>query len=304
MNKNPMLKNTSGNERDHFGVGNIVIPLNVDRNEFIKHCLNTSTVTIITQNEIINNVDVSAQLIDKLDFPEQSTSTKLNLGSLVLFVNEMNHNQPIIICTLNKNDKFIPDLKENELRTFAQSNDYLTTINETLQPEQGTVYLNLNSLNKETNFIINVNGFPKGNFTCNTHGDIIFNSDLFNVRTTEGFKLATKNPVKGSKESNIEYKVGSGLSYIDEFDNALNFSKNNFNVKSENTAIDTDKLTIANGTQPVLLGNDTIDLINKLISACEKITVASFGTPPVNIAEFTLLKLELETLKSSIVFIK
>lgn len=303
MNDNPMLKHTPGNERDHFGVGNIVIPLDVDRAEFIAHCLNTSTVSILTQNEFISEVDVIAEVIDKLEFPEQSTSDKLELGSLVVFINEMNHNRPIIIGTINKSDRFVFNLKENENRVFKKSNDNNTTYNHSVQPEQGTVHLNLNSLNKDTNFIINVNGQTKGNFVCTSNGSIIFNANILDSNVSERLNIKAKSPSKGAKETNINYTVGTGLSYLDEFSNKIEAIKDNINIETSNTNINTDKFFINDGSEPMLLGNKTVSLIDKLISACEKLTIASFGTPPVNVLEFTALKLELETIKSSISFI-
>lgn len=301
--KNPLLINTSGNFREPFGVGYLIIPIDVNRDEFVRHCLNTSTVSIINNNyEIIHNVSVIEQVLDSLVFPNQNKTT-FELGSSVLYINDMIHNIPIITGTLRKLDEFKPLLSEKELRYFTADND--CNISQSFNPKNNLIATNINSASNDSQYNINVSGKSKGVFNVNAT-DINLDTKTTNIISSVEINLESTTASKGAKENKLTIKSGEGYKYSDEFDNNLVFDSNGQKATSKQIEFDTKKMIVGSGSEPALLGNKVVSLLSDILNACSSITTPVLGvpTPITNLADFIQLQTKLEALKSSIVFIE
>ena len=96
-------------------------------------------------------------------------------------------------------------------------------------------------------------------------------------------------------DTEITYTRGEGLDYKDEFGNVIS-------VKDGYATINSKKVNLGEGKEPILLGNTTKEFLNKVLTAISSITVAtSLGVMPIiNKAQVELLKKDLESLLSKI----
>jgi len=87
------------NSREIVGFAHIAIPGKVDRDEFVAYCHSMEQVFIITsEGEFIQDVFISRDLLNWVVFPEDDQK----LGSQVVFVNNAEHNKPVIVAMLSR----------------------------------------------------------------------------------------------------------------------------------------------------------------------------------------------------------
>ena len=87
------------NSREIVGFAHIAIPGKVDRDEFVAYCHSMEQVFIITsEGEFIQDVFISRDLLNWVVFPEDDQK----LGSQVVFVNNSEHNKPVIVAMLSR----------------------------------------------------------------------------------------------------------------------------------------------------------------------------------------------------------
>jgi len=93
-----MAEKGIGNTRERVGFANIAIPGKVDRDEFIAYCFSMEQVFILTsEGEFIGDVFISRDLLNWIVFPEDDKI----LGSQVVFVNNKEHNKPIVVAVIS-----------------------------------------------------------------------------------------------------------------------------------------------------------------------------------------------------------
>ena len=259
------------------GIGYVTIPKDIDRDNFIINCINSGTISFITEDsERFDNVKVSKNLFNFIQFPKEETqaNTQLNLGSLIFWVKSYNHNFPIVIAILSKEDEFI-NINEHE---FVLNRNYLGNFVE-IRGNAKNSNLNINIISKEDS---------KGSL---------------NIKVSNKEKNAKANIfVEGNLEAyaSNEAKIYSGNKLITE---VINFKDK---TKSIKTTITKEGIVDNEGDEPILRGNKTVDLINKLIRLISQATVStSLGQMPLlNAIEIAKLESETKELKSELSFIK
>ena len=259
------------------GIGYVTMPKDIDRDNFIINCINSGTISFITEDsERFDNVKVSKNLFNFIQFPKEETqaNTQLNLGSLIFWVKSYNHNFPIVIAILSKEDEFI-NINEHE---FVLNRNYLGNFVE-IRGNAKNSNLNINIISKEDS---------KGSL---------------NIKVSNKEKNAKANIfVEGNLEAyaSNEAKIYSGNKLITE---VINFKDK---TKSIKTTITKEGIVDNEGDEPILRGNKTVDLINKLIRLISQATVStSLGQMPLlNAIEIAKLESETKELKSELSFIK
>lgn len=101
------------------GIGYVVLPIDLDRDKYIKRCLRRSKVSIVDDNgAFIHNVYIDNSSLNKVVFPEDINGT----GSAVFWVNVPVRNETVIVSVFNKQDES-SDLKEHQfkIRRFTES---------------------------------------------------------------------------------------------------------------------------------------------------------------------------------------
>ena len=58
-------------EKSFAGIAYLFIPQDVSREEYVNKCLRTNIVSLINENERLDNVIISQNIINDLEFPEK-----------------------------------------------------------------------------------------------------------------------------------------------------------------------------------------------------------------------------------------
>lgn len=89
-------------ERDTVGIARVILRTSSDRANFIKHCYQTSTISIVAREnfDVVHEVDVDPEVLQRIIFPQED-----ELGSTVVWVNIPHYNRPVIVAILNNKNE-------------------------------------------------------------------------------------------------------------------------------------------------------------------------------------------------------
>lgn len=271
------------------GVGFVVVPEEVDRNQYIRDCYRTNTVTINGGKGYgyFSGVNVDVNVMQNIEFPVD----KDNRGTPVVWVKDAISQLPVIVATLRKQNGYY-SLDQNQRRIYVGNGDrgieiMLDGNNSSLQismvgdsEEYSEFNINLSSSKK--NSVFNLFSDSEINVTAEKNLNIVSNDNL-DIKITK----------KGEEKVTITCN-DKGWLYKDEFNNELEIKKGEINIKS-------DKINHNDGNEPMVLGDTLANILNDLLSAIEKITVISptgETSVPVNVAEFVSIQSKINTIKS------
>jgi len=289
------------------GIGYVILPSEVNREEYVINCFRTETVTILTeQNEFLIDVKVDKWNIQLLEFPQKVKE----LGSAVCYINLEVQNEPIIIAVLSKLDES-NELGENEFRLLKATKNGTVSISG--RGDEGNLFINVDSkLEKGGKVFLNVtNDDKKAELNIHVKGKIdILSEGEIKLRATELLKLIVSDAGVDDKEAIIQYEKGVGFSYIDEFENTIIITEDKTSIfnKAGNKFLELNKDGISLGSEgkskEAAALADTLakllkDILEGLIQA--KTATAIGSQPLLNVATFIQLKKEVDKIKSKVV---
>ena len=280
---------------DEQGFGHIIIPSDVDREDYIIHSMKVGRCMILTKDgDCVRSVLIPKNQISLIEFPIELDQ----LGSLVKWSYIKSIGQVVIdniyfdgkeinqfskddfVVALKSNGKKLASdvigLKKNPVRTFT-----IEGLNE--EAENGGFHFRcLIGDSVATEFVIGLNGevttFSKGSVT---------------TVTQQGVKIQI-----GPKSANHFMEIlaeGGLLNYQDSNGNSIKINESGVVVDSKSISLGHENY------QPMLLGTDTVKWLEDLIDAISALTVGTSTGPstiPINIDAFQVLKEQLELLKS------
>jgi len=191
------------------GVGFVIVPPDVTRQEYIDRCYSTETISMMSQSGgmSFNNVPVSQDALGYIEFPEKG-----KFGSMVVFVFHPKLSKPIVIAALSKGNEMY-GLNWKQFKHFkSEGNNYISVIGDgkrgtlcvTLRGEEnnggGKVYISLAEPSK------------KGQFTLSVQGDVSIIGNNISL-SAEGIKIDCKEDFEVSSNKAIvsaEEKVSLG----------------------------------------------------------------------------------------------
>lgn len=256
------------------GVAYIAIPSDIDRTIYIDQCYKSGRVSVWTEDGgFINRVPIDVEVLNYIEFPQIIEQ----LGTAVVYVTEPVHQQPVIIARLPKSDE-VGELKENQFK---------------IKRKLGNKIVEVSGTPNALNLVVN-SGEEVGSININL---ISFNSDSqFNI------DIAGDVSVEVSGEVEFIQRKKFIVNTIGDDDKDINST---FEQTNEEHKFNSNKFIINEGDEPFLLGQKTIDFLEKFIDKVGAIqTVTQLGLQPiVNKADILLLKKELKTLISKEAFL-
>ena len=262
------------------GIGSVIIPLDVDRDEYIKTCYKTSTITahLGFGYGSMNSIPVDSEVLQRLTFPEDESSN----GSTIIWVKDEVTGIPIVIGVLSSSDDY-QTLEQGMRRTTSDVG--LSSVEQVCNANTPEYRLIVRGGNAEDEPVIQISAVSasrkaevgiSSDFSASMHADTVLrlssNERLeFVVYEDEKEKLVCK------------YNRGEGFSYKDEFDNEITCKDGQIDIKSE-------KIVHNEGDQAMVRGDDLVDLLKELIQAIKAITVPTSNGPsgtPLNTAKFS-----------------
>lgn len=94
-------KSIPSGSRNSAGVGYLMIPIDIDRELWIKSCYRKGQVSLLNENERIDNVVIGKHIFQELEFP----STPQELGTKLVWVSTIKN--VVAIAVINKNNEII-----------------------------------------------------------------------------------------------------------------------------------------------------------------------------------------------------
>lgn len=274
------------------GVGFVVIPSDVDREQYINDCYRTNTLTINGGKGYgyFSGVHADINVMQNIHFPTDEE----NRGTPVVWIKDAVSQLPVIVGVLRKQNEYYSlsenqyklkrgtektdveifiDGNESELNiTILGDKDYPANMNVKLSSENSDSVFNLNCDNE-----ININGSKSVNVITNKKVSLLIND-------------------KGENKMKLSYELENGLNYKDEFENEIVAKDGEIDIISK-------KINHNEGKEPMVLGNTLADILDEMLKAIQAITVVSpvgATSTPVNAASFAAIQGKLNTIKSKI----
>lgn len=274
------------------GVGYVVIPKEIDREQYIQDCYRTNTLTINggMGYGYLTSVPVDVNVMQNIKFPTDEN----NRGTPVIWVRDAVSHLPVIVGALRKQENYY-SLSENQYRLFRGIGEksvevFLNGNNTDLQitllgdkEDPANVNIKVTSQNKDSVF----------NLFCDNEINV-FSESVVNIASNQ--KILLQITDKGESKMSLTYEKGIGLKYEDEFENKIN-------VKDEEVNIISKKINHNEGKEPMVLGDTLAQLLSDFLDACQNL---SFMSPagqtsiPINVADFVAIKGKLDKIKSKI----
>jgi len=196
-NRNPLARQRIPNPRYSVGYGYIVLPYDVDRGEYIENCYRTNLIDILTSDgEFVQDVRVDKNVLQEIEFPLGIDEA----GSLVVFINEIISNHPIVIAILAKDDEY-DNFVEKEFKIIKSFEENIVTIRG--QGKKGNLFIHLKAPEFENGLYIDIhNSQDKGRFVIEIQGDFaLYTRKASSIQSLENVNLtAEKKLVTVSKE--------------------------------------------------------------------------------------------------------
>lgn len=234
-----------GNKRAPSGICYVIIPEGVNRDVYVQNCLRRGIISAqVEDGSVVFDCPVGVSVLQLIDFPLETKQ----LGSALVYVTEYNHNKPIIIDRLIKDDEST-NYKENEFKLERYT-------------ENGSVVIS--GIAKDGNLFINVSG--KGE-----NGGKIF----IDVTHPEDAGEIVVN-LKGNFQMELQDMVLNilrGLNIV---------TKEDININAKDEAV-INLGDIEEGVEPVLLGNKTIEELSKEVQALTDLLQTVANIIPVNV---------------------
>lgn len=279
-------------ERYSSGVGYLILPNDLDRDTYIRYCFNTNTISIALENGgVLNNVQCTKSVMQQLEFP---LNTK-EVGSQVVWTDQEGLGYPVVVGVLLRSDQ-VTDLLENQTSQRRVTNNGSSEI--LVDGKNPFIIINSDSL-KDTGgdiYIVSKNTGLTSKININSSGEINLSSQNIQASISNELNIIIRDSLQDDKITTINYTKGKGFNYEDEFDNQIEVKDGKINIVSDNINLGGD-----NATEPILLGDTTVSMIDKILEILGRTTTTTLiGPQPLLTApEFIALRAQLETLKSS-----
>lgn len=252
-------------DRDSISIWNVYMPLDVEREDYIKTCFLTGTVTVINENgESNHKVKIGRLNLQLVNFPKDINS----LGSQVICVSAPYSGKLYVIDVYTNSSEFY-DQEEDQYRLVKSSD---TGIAELRIDGEGKILLSVDSENSDSGEVtISItNKDRNGKLNININGELnIINDGKVFLQTT--------------KEIEIEHKGEDTITSI--------------NIQKQLVKVSTDKLVINSDSEPMLLGQKTIDtILSPLLDQLQKESAGPY--PLLGASIYGQIKSKIDEIKS------
>lgn len=274
------------------GVGYIVIPEDITREQYISNCYRTHTVTINGGYGYgyICQVRIFPDVLQKITFPLTSEER----GSQVFWVRENFSNRPVVVGILSE-DGLTNLLTENQDRIVQEIDGKIVEIFQ----DANSATLNLSVIGtKDTPANINikvVSGSEDSVVNIISDGHLNVDANQVQMTARKDVSLFLKN---GKDEEQFSL-IGDAdkVEFKDKNGNTVTINADNVNV------VPAKQFNLSDGKEPMVLGNTLVNLLKEILQAIQQISVPTphgvSGTP-INSGTFSGISSRLEKMLSKI----
>ncbi|MFW6273089.1 MAG: hypothetical protein ACOC2U_04860 [bacterium] len=267
-------RNSFSTKNNTAGIGYIMIPSNLEREEYVTSCYERERVCVYIEQSgsMVKDCYISQQALKDIFFPESTES----LGSPVIFVSDNFHKKPMIVSTLSREDE-TQLLSEHKFRVEKFYDKNKVKIEG--DAEKGILNIFVDDKEQYGEINVSVKGKEGGKLNIDTSNEVNVNGDeKVNVQTSGEINIKTIDSLSGNVKCEI--------------------SANGSDVK----IIPDNELRIGEFTEPLTLADSLIKLMDGLITEISNSLVStSLGAQPlINKAQIAAYKEQLDTVKSKV----
>ena len=244
------------NQSYETGIGYVVVPSDVDRDNFVKTCCRKERLDIQLDNGggVLMNCAIDRSTLQEIAFPK----TYKELGSCVVYVCDRFTNKPIIVGVLSKRNES-QLLDENAFKKVVRDDAGIVSVEG--KAKGGNMFINVESdfENGGSIFVTlkSKNNTSKFNVKC--FGDIeIYAEGNASLETLETATV-TSSYIDGKyKKMASKLQLShDGLLYEDKNENSVEIKDETVNIKPKT------KLNVFEGGSPMVLGDKLKSELNK-----------------------------------------
>ena len=276
------------------GVGFVVVPSNIDREQYINDCYRTNTLTINGGRGYgyFSGVHADINVMQNIVFP----SDEENRGTAVVWVKDAISQLPVIVGVLRKQGEYY-SLAENQFRLKRENKTKTKTVELFIDGNESCFDIILiGDEDTPADFNIKLNSKNKDSVLNVSSDNEINLSSEKKIKIETNQKIEIEISDKGETKSNIVYELGSGFAYKDEFENEITCKDGEVNIISK-------RINHNSGEEPMVLGETLAGIMKDILTAVQKLTVITpvgASSPPVNLADFAAIQAKIDTIKSKI----
>lgn len=303
--KEPNQMLPKGN-RPTMGVGYVIIPSNVEREEFVDVCYKTNTLSILTEGSMVfHNVLVDVDAMQSVEFPEEESP----YGTPVIWAS-LNTGQVFVVGVLIKKGQISKSQDEKSMRIIRADEKGSVSMN--FDGVRHQIDLNVNSIDGASRLNI-VATDPKGESLIDfkVGGNFqLFVSNTISFYTNKKFEIVIFDEEVKEERTKFLYVFQEGFTYEDEFGNKLLINKDFMRIQhNSGKTFEINESAISLGSETssaekAVLGDTLKSILDELFDEIAKLTVNTPlgpSTVPINIAAFQQIKAKLETILSKLV---
>lgn len=290
MNHGDYVSTRELGSRGSAGIGYVTVPKGVDRDTYVKDCLLKGLCTISLESGlIIENVTISKHILNYIEFPAEFST----LGSIVVWVNLVKYNAPVIVAIIGKNDE-VAGINEHQFVLSRRDNKrYIEVAG---NAEAGVLNINVEGGDEGGEVIINVtNNVDSAKLKIFVKGEALLDVvGSATIQATDKIMMLIEDLGVDNRRTTISYQKGVGLDYLDEFGNIIKANQSNVQVKPA------EHFNVGNGNEPMILGNMIGRFLDDLVTEVSRSTVTTMmGVMPLmNAVQIAAFKARIESLKS------
>lgn len=261
---------------DTSGLGYVIIPFDVEREEYISTCYSRERVCLLMEQggNMVKDCYISKSALKDIYFPNPSSVDKVQTGSAVIWVADSFNNKPVVVAVISKEDEtdLLSQYKFRQRKDFEKKSVIVDG-----DAKEGI--LNISVFDSEDFGVINVkvSGSKTAQLNLRSEGEVnVLGSEKVGVESTSKTQINIKNSQNGEVLSSVEV---NGQDII---------------LKPVN------EVKIGEFTEPVALADSLADILNEFITKVSEATVSTMlGVQPLlNAAEIAAIANRLDEIKS------
>jgi len=279
------------------GIGFVIIPENVDIEEYKQDVYNTGRISIFGGYGHSNfyNVHIDRESLQRVKFPKKSGE----MGSPVVWINIPKHNEVVVVACL-KYDKDFFSHSENRKRITATDSGNIVDVD--LDAKKGTISISGNGVTER--MVMNIELTDKNKdaiFQLKVNGQILTHSTQRTINASQGKieNLVTDLDGTIKAKSSLSPDETERYTYEDEYENKVSVSEEKIEIRADKSS----KINFGDGNEPLVLGNMLKEILEKYDDALAKMTVPTAFGPSgtrINDAEFRLVRKDFEKFLSKL----
>lgn len=204
------------NDRDPISVWRVYLPIDVDREEYIKTCYLTGSISIINQNaEVQHKVKVGKLALQLITFPIDEDS----LGSEVVCISAPYSGTLYVVDIYTSSSEF-HDQKENQYRLYQTTTNGFAEVR--IDGNTGKIILSVDG-EGDTEILLNVTNKDKtGKLSVNVNGDIVIqNQGNTSIKSSKQVSIDAPKILLSGDEKLTEQPIILGDKLVELLTNLL-----------------------------------------------------------------------------------